>query len=827
MTTALIITGSLLPFPTNLFNVARKAFDDGPFSRFIGKEKFLVETDNVVVTGSRQFAGISDKLRADSQKYWVENAFGVFMPNKSNDNTEHFSFEYSKPQVIKEDLPAISQHIVLRANKDSSKFSIRYQDAGQNVKAFNVYAWNDYITELSESLSARRFSDHAYKIALPFTKEQLDEKAVAQNPPFVDIIPEYNYYTGPSEKALNLPENILPLFYTFAVVDKNAKATTDNPGASQGNVDFFTKAATLAGKVKGGLIFQANHGKKEDQGKIGNLAGISKVNKNYYQNFIKTAQKDTGSLDEVRDKFSNIVFPIEDVDILKDYNTKKDLFPMYVELNISAKDQVVLSTAFKDANLTNALMQKLLDIERVSSTALGERSVETFFEKTDSIIKGESKRELAVEKLFDVIEWVNKVQTDGSSTVSDDLNTFSKFIGEHRKTQDIASDDRYKFFRALSVLILKGKLNTLLAQYNRTYQDIMSGKMSYSEPFLYKVSKYPIFAGDTPAAEPAQRYYFPNASEIEVLTFIDTQVKYDLRYRYVIEQFNFVIGSKYEYKNFKNTPGGNTAEFDVISRPNLVLIGTEYATLDTIVVDDAPMFPDVQFIPWKGISNRVNVWLSNNRGDYLLEPVFIGDDPAAKKAIERIKLKQKRDGKIRYKSDDPILSYEVYRIEEHPRSYDDFDGGLRRRLNKQDAFIDEIEPNTKYYYTTRAIDIHGNYSNPSAVFEVEMVDNSGAVYLVVNVVDFNRGDVGKYFKAMKRYIQISPAFQQALVNEEKSDLIDAASALNKKIVFGEAEEGLLGKSFKIRLTSRHTGKQIDLNLSFQKEKVKVEGNENH
>ncbi len=49
---------------------------------------------------------------------------------------------------------------------------------------------------------------------------------------------------------------------------------------------------------------------------------------------------------------------------------------------------------------------------------------------------------------------------------------------------------------------------------------------------------------------------------------------------------------------------------------------------------------------------------------------------------------------------------------------------------------DKNTPNKKYYYTFKTIDYHGNISNPSPVYEVEIVDDNGASYFLMNTVNF-------------------------------------------------------------------------------------------
>ena len=127
------------------------------------------------------------------------------------------------------------------------------------------------------------------------------------------------------------------------------------------------------------------------------------------------------------------------------------------------------------------------------------------------------------------------------------------------------------------------------------------------------------------------------------------------------------------------------------------------------------------------------------------------------------------------------------------------------------SYVDEIQPNKKYYYVARCVDFHGNISNPTPIYELEVINDNGLIIPVVKVVDFDKEETKKQaYKSFKRYIKIQPAIRHRLVNTEKSS--------DSNIQLGKDEIAPWDRRFKLRLTSKSTGKKIDVNFTFKYKK---------
>jgi len=165
-------------------------------------------------------------------------------------------------------------------------------------------------------------------------------------------------------------------------------------------------------------------------------------------------------------------------------------------------------------------------------------------------------------------------------------------------------------------------------------------------------------------------------------------------------------------------------------------------------------------------------------------------------------------------------------MEMPPEKIEDFASSLRsivqtdvNRKTIQKAtsasFVDTLDPNKDYYYTFRAIDIHGKTSNPTDVYKVQLVDNDGAIYPLIEIYEIKENKPQKPAKSGKKLINIEPILSQTLIDFSKSQIGDGSTAKNVSSVFlGQENESVFGERFKIRLISKQTGRKIDLNVNY-------------
>ena len=104
----------------------------------------------------------------------------------------------------------------------------------------------------------------------------------------------------------------------------------------------------------------------------------------------------------------------------------------------------------------------------------------------------------------------------------------------------------------------------------------------------------------------------------------------------------------------------------------------------------------------------------------------------------------------------------------------------------EDSLIDSIQPNRDYYYIFRFTDIHGKFSNPTDIYKVKMVHTPDSQpYLLLELIDI-----------------------KTLQN------VDNMNYASVPVSLGDPSgTSVFGKKFKLRITSKNTGRKIDINMT--------------
>ena len=265
---------------------------------------------------------------------------------------------------------------------------------------------------------------------------------------------------------------------------------------------------------------------------------------------------------------------------------------------------------------------------------------------------------------------------------------------------------------------------------------------------------------------------------------------------------------------------------------------------DVTILDKPPAPPEANFVPYKNVDNKLLINMTEQANTLTKQKVTIINQATDGQEAQMLLMSQLATGAITveeyreqiavYGNDDYPASFEVFRTETPPTSYSDFTGKLHyvadllddrgNPLASASDLRDTLEPNRKYYYTIRVTDIHGHTSNPTPVYEVQLVNEAGAVYLLNNIYDFPEETTKNFTKDVRKYLKISPALIQTLVDLEGSALVDGggnptATATGSRVKLGLADQAVWGKKYKLRLTSKKTGRRIDVNVIFNKSQL--------
>ena len=173
---------------------------------------------------------------------------------------------------------------------------------------------------------------------------------------------------------------------------------------------------------------------------------------------------------------------------------------------------------------------------------------------------------------------------------------------------------------------------------------------------------------------------------------------------------------------------------------------------------------------------------------------------------------------------------QVYRMNSLPASINSFDGSLIDTIDlkiqneniytlRNAVYEDTVATNSKYYYLFRVLNQQGTVSQISEIYETQLVNDGGYKYAVFNVIDerelASRNETIGVSNTFKKIFQLQPNMQQIELITDGVDFSDTASSQIKNLNVGDLDDLIWDKTFKIRLTSKKTGKKIDLNVTYK------------
>jgi hypothetical protein len=172
---------------------------------------------------------------------------------------------------------------------------------------------------------------------------------------------------------------------------------------------------------------------------------------------------------------------------------------------------------------------------------------------------------------------------------------------------------------------------------------------------------------------------------------------------------------------------------------------------------------------------------------------------------------------------------EVYRTDKKPTSFADFEGKLVDTIDLkiEDSYytfpdsihIAKIPTNKKFYYVFRYATENLAPGHMSQILECELIDDGDYIYSKFNVLFDELSEeitLTEPTKTLKKIFQLEPNISQISLDTSDVDFSKTSREQINNLHIGTPDIDLIwDKKFKVRLTSKKTGKQIDLNVKYE------------
>ena len=450
-----------------------------------------------------------------------------------------------------------------------------------------------------------------------------------------------------------------------------------------------------------------------------------------------------------------------------------------------------------------------------------------------------------------------KVTNLTNSILSPKITAFSEkfdetFLLSEEEQRDVGLTGR--FVNNIRATAFLSNYRDLISDEMRNIEEIFNCNTVKKYLIGYKIEKYL----DSDTSGPIQTYYINDTS------FFDTQLKYGREYVYKTKALIAVLGTSHRYTNLvvsqndidmvntdssvvENIPAGFSeivgekykAYFDVEVTPSFQIVEYEIENRSHAFVDTPLLYPHVDFYHNSKMP-VVNFMISPS--NFMIDQGSLAGPTSNESLVRELNPLLESDLRIRElldMSENQIDfkyfngEYEIYRMDSPPSTREDFadnfltsvDTETRHFHNNQNTpessfyfferdyrayFTDYLIPNKKYYYVFRALTYHGTPSNITVPYEVELLKDSDEYKVIVKQYRYPLAKDRDRSHNFRRLLRIVPNSERLEPEINELGLLDHIGHGDHRLV----SQGD-GETFKIRIKSKHTGKTIDLNVSFR------------
>lgn len=313
------------------------------------------------------------------------------------------------------------------------------------------------------------------------------------------------------------------------------------------------------------------------------------------------------------------------------------------------------------------------------------------------------------------------------------------------------------------------------------------------------------------------RPYFGYDSSFE---YYDSQINYGRQYQYRVKRLVGRVKSEYSYNFEFDLPNNqifvdlNSHKYELKTMP----LPSQISLTNFSYIDVRPTTPHMEVFPYRGINNEVALLFQKySYGEGLIKE-SVDEKDLTKEDKEALKYTG-TSGNYKLYFDQNIKQIKILRSTKKPETESDFElmdtvnvlyDGFKKKI--------QIEPNKKYYFASKAVSFTDLESNLSQIYSVELFDDGGTTFPIIQIVNIGKEPQEKTkVKSFNSQFRIEPAILQQAPNLIKVRKGNNDVGYLEPQVFSKFDE--THPAFKIRVTSKKTGKKVDFNIIYKKKIV--------